>query len=997
MRLSARSLVSTLLLLPAGAIAQPVGPATQSRFAPSPLEGLRDDAPMFSGATYDGEIPTAESILGFPTGERAATPAQLVECFRAWDGKGPDGARARLFTHGETWEGRPLVHMVIASPERMRNIDALLGDIARLADPRGMSKAEHERLANSLPPVAWMAYSIHGDETSGADASLALAHYLVAGTDQRVQDLLRDVVVVIDPIMNPDGRDRFLKMIAENRAASPNVDDQALLHTGYWPFGRMNHYLFDLNRDWIFATQPETRGRIEAVRRWRPQLFLDAHEMGSQDSFLCSPSREPSNPHHPAGREEQMTLLARAIARDFDASGWRLYTGEWNEGWYPGYSDAWATFGGAIGMLFEQAGVAEDGVRRLEGAIEPYRTSVRKQATASLSILLSLRERANAVMLAYAAERRAAAAGEMLDGRPRAWIIDGSADRTRLARLIDALHVQGVEIEQTRAGFTAESTDRFGRRAERDFPDGSYLVRLAQPEGHLACALLDLDPRMTTAFLQEERREILRFGRSRLYDTTAWSLPMMFDVPAWALDAAPDVPTAPVTALPAGAAPTLGARSSVGWVAPGGSDDTVAFAARLMERGVRVRVALKPTTYDRTAVPRSSVLVLRVDNQSTPGGALDEHVALVAREAGVVALPLPTGLGDGDLPDLGGEHFPLLVQPRIAILARGALDGYSFGETWHAVDQALGVRASTIDSTWGDLGDLRRYNVIIVPDSWGETPLAPGSSARESLRTWVASGGTLIAMGDAAAAATQGGEDDGPLTSARTLPKALEDIGPYERRILREFAGLTESLDEEDAAAAWSHEAPTEGDFPWDDAPETPDAEELKKRDAWSAMFMPQGAFVAGRVDDRHFLTLGLADEMPVLCRAGHILMAADGVDAPIRMGVFEEAPADDADDADAGDDEAKSNENDTRRRIGWSTLPEDTTLRLRAAGLLWPEAAARLANSAAVTREGVGRGQVILFPSSPNFRAATLGSRRVLLNAIVYGPGCGTSPAIIP
>src|SRR5580700_6180706 len=264
---------------------------------PSPLPGLTYPAPFFPNATYDANVPSPDSVLGFPVGSKPATHAQIEAVFKAIAAKSP---RCQLFEYGKTHEGRALYYMVIASEVNIGRLEALKGDLAKLADPRKVSKEEGDHLASTLPAVAWMAYCIHGSEMSGSDASLAVAYYLAAGTTPEVKDLLDNLIVIIDPLMNPDGRDRTLIMQAQNRTVQPNVDDQSLLHSGVWPSGRMNHYLFDMNRDWIFATQPETRGRLKAVNEWNPHYFMESHEMGSQDTFLFLPAREAINLNQPA-------------------------------------------------------------------------------------------------------------------------------------------------------------------------------------------------------------------------------------------------------------------------------------------------------------------------------------------------------------------------------------------------------------------------------------------------------------------------------------------------------------------------------------------------------------------------------------------------------------------------------------------------------------------------------------------------------------------------
>ena len=222
--------------------------------APSPLQGLTYDVPFFGGAKYDAAVPTPDQVLGFAVGSKAAMHAQIEAVIKAIASKSP---RTKLFEYGRTYEGRVLYYMVIASEANIKRLDALKADHAKLADPRSVSTGEGDKLVDSLPALAWMGYGIHGDEMSGCDAAIAVAHHFAACTDDAVKKMLEQIVIIIDPNMNPDGRDRWLRGMAENRTVQPSVDDQSLLHGGVWPSGRMNHYLFDLNRDWIFGVHPE--------------------------------------------------------------------------------------------------------------------------------------------------------------------------------------------------------------------------------------------------------------------------------------------------------------------------------------------------------------------------------------------------------------------------------------------------------------------------------------------------------------------------------------------------------------------------------------------------------------------------------------------------------------------------------------------------------------------------------------------------------------------
>jgi hypothetical protein len=887
--------------------------------------------------------------------------------------------------------------MVIASEANLNRLDSLKADLAKLADPRKVSKEEGDHLAATLPVVAWMAYVIHGGEMSGADAALAVAYHLSACTDADVTNLLANLVVLIDPLMNPDGRDRNLAALAQNRTVQPSVDDQSLLHSGVWPSGRMNHYLFDMNRDWIFATQPETRGRIRAVNEWNPHYFMESHEMGSQDTFLFLPAREAVNPNEPANVLKWETAFARDLATNFDARGWRYYNGEWNDDWYPGYSSSWSALRGSVANLYEQAGISTDAVRREEGTLEAYREAVHHQLVASMANLAFLARNRQAVLADFLAEKRQCV-GPDASIPAHTFAVLPSANATRQRRFLDLMSIEGFDVYSAGASFAAQCKDRLGRDSkDMKFPAGTLLIPSRQPLARLLNAMLEFDPHTVPQFLTDERRDLLRFGRSRIYDITGWSLPMLFDVQTFDIPAGlpAEAQAKLVSSPPPAVAPMTNSDTSVAFVIDGADDASVAAAGRLMERGAWVRIADKPFQFDNRDFARGSVLVVRKDNANFAGN-LTSVVSNVCAELSLTAVGVRTGYGPGDLPDLGGEHFVLLKPPRIAVFGREPIDPNSYGTAWYLVDHVLGLRASYLDAHNLPGADLRRYNVIVLPDGANADFL---KGAMEPIKDWVTGGGTLVAIGSTAGAFAR--EKDG-IGATRQLPDVLGKMDDYRQAVVREWEGRQTIPD---PAKVWSFSPPADVVYPWQigESDDKGKEDELKRRDSWRAIFMPAGTLLAGRVDDRSWLTAGCGEYVPLIYSGGTVLLSPPTVQTPVRLGFFNTAPPKPPETnapsagAEGKDKDKKKDKDDAKPAPGWTIAPLGFEMRLRMSGLLWPEAADRLANAAYVTRESVGTGQVILFASDPTFRAAALGTSRIFANAITLGPGMGASEPIKP
>jgi len=968
--------VAGLLGCHPGSLAQSGGEraAEMGSGAAPALQGFPYDEPFFPGADYDARIPTPDAVLGRRLGD---TPASHADVMRVVDAIASAGSRVKVFEYARSHEGRDLRYAVITSPENLARLEQIQRDLGRLADPRTVSAAEADALVARTPIVAWMGYVIHGDEGSGTDAALALYHHLASARDEATLAMLREMVIIIDPLMNPDGRDRWVSMIQQQRTKQPNVDHASLIHTGLWPSGRTNHYLFDLNRDWIFCTQPETRGRIAAVNSWNPQFFLESHEMGAMDTFLFFPPREPINRHEAPTSRQWWETVAADHAKAFDRHGWRYYTGEWNEGWYPGYSSSWASLGGAIAQLYEQARTATDGVRRPEGTIETFREAVHKQLVSSVANLQTIYTHRREILRDFVAGRREVLAehGTYAD---QVFAILPSANVARLDALLEICRVQGFEAYVASREFVGSGRDVTGEEfTGRSLPAGTILLPARQPRGRLLASMFEFDPRVDDAFLTAERRELLRFNRSLLYDVTAWNIPMMFGLDAIELEMR-DLPSS-ARALEgaqrgAMAAGVVSDESTIAWVFDGADDRSVSAAAQLMERGVEVRAADLSFRFGDVSFARGSIVVVRNDNRDFPANLLDT-ICEVARRVGIGAQGIATGLDPGDGPDLGGEHFILLEPARIALVGNAPVSGYGYGEMWHLIDRVLGIRATYLDGTDLDSADLRRYNVIVVPGG-GRSLIREHADA---LRAWAESGGTLIAMGSATGAVT---DPSAALGTVRERSGVLEELDAFNLAVIREWEGRHAT----GPSSAWSHEVTGSVTYPWAQYGAnggTPSLEELKRRDEWERIFTPQGAFVACRTDDRHWLTCGASEMLPIMVDSDRALLTRGDAAAPVRLGQFVKS-ASELHEASAW----TSHE-------GGPVIPPAYALRMRLSGLLWPESAKRLANSACVTQERVGRGQIILFAHSPTLRAAALASQRLVSNAMVLGPGMGATSSV--
>ena len=905
--------------------------------------------------SYNDDIDHPNKFLDFKIGERVATPEQISEAILSWANQ---SNRMIVKEYAKSHEGRPLYALFISSPSNLAKLDEIKKNVNLLADGENTNANKARALINDLPAIAWMAYSIHGNETSGADAALASIYHFIASNDEETIDMLDNMLIIIDPLMNPDGRARFAKSLEQYRGTAPNYDDQSLIHTGDWPYGRTNHYFFDLNRDWIYVTQPETRGRVKLINEWKPQILVDAHEMGPQDTFMTGPPREPINKNIDRDLIKWGNVFAQDQGNAFDERNWRFYTGEWHEDLYPGYS-FYVQFRGTLGILYEQSRMAEDGVKRPEGTIQSYKESVHHQYVSTMVNLRTLKENSKAMYRDFWEGRKYNVSKDSKFAN-QTFVILPTENVGRLKTLIEKLQFQNIELYKNNKPILVKNVLKQSGDIDDNFsiPVGSLIIPNRQAEAPIIAAMLEFDAEIDESVLVKEKQANLRDGSSIMYDTTAFNLTMMYGLPSITV---PENITNNLSPWEFNQTNYEIDKDALMWSVDGNDDRSVAFAARLMELGVEVRIINKATSLSGHELSRGSVVVLGMDNPLMT----DLHILVekIARNLELSVVSIESGFGPEELPDWGGEHFNLLERPKVAILSHEGFNSYDVGVSWWSIDHHLGIRHSQINKSIVNYADLRRYNTIIIPSGGSLT-----KNNKTILTDWVKQGGTLIAHNGSVRALTS---EEG-VGNVKQIQNSFDKSNNFNIDLQREIYALSDEIDYE---SVLGNKVNTEISYPWETSKKKLSQKELEDRDKWQSLFMPSGSFVGARTDQKHWLTFGSTEILPVLYSNYPVLMTDKNSQAAVRIGEIIDSP-----------------ENNEVKVLNWSTIPAGKDINIRMSGLVWPEAAQRIANSAYVTRERLGSGQVILFSGEPNFRGSTLGTNRLWLNAVVYGAGLGTS-----
>ncbi len=654
---------------------------------------------LWPGAKYDPAIPTIKSVLGHDHGEVITPPDGIAQYLQALQKAAP--AKSRLIQYATTWEGRPLWLFVIGSPDRIAKLEQVKADIQRFADPRKVSASEGDRLARELPVVVWLIHGVHGNEISSADAALVEAYHLLAAQgDAGVDAVLRDALVLIDPMQNPDGRARFVSSNLQGRAITADPTPYSAEHDEPWPGGRSNHYLFDMNRDWFAQSQPETRGRIKIGLDYQPQITVDLHEQGGDNAYYFSPPAEAINPHVTKSQIAAWELLGRANATRFDERGWPYYIREVYDAFYPGYGDSWPTFQGSIGNTYEQASARGLAFARSDGDTLTYRDGVMHHFNAAIVTAVTAARNRERFMRDYLDYRRSAIA-EGENGPIRDYVIVPGHDASRAEMLARNLATQGIEVRR------ADEPIKLGSRT---IPAGAYLVSNAQPTARMIRNLLDPKTEQSADFIkkQEERRK-MRLN-DQIYDITAWNLPMLFDVETVT---SPAAITVKATAVPSQYDAPFPARqlpaSKVGYLMPWGSA-AVALSADAMRQGIRIRSIGGAFTHTGRRYPIGTAFIRNSENQADLTAKLS---ALIVKH-GAELVPIDsTWVDDGT--SLGSNEVAPLKTPRVLQVWDTPTQSLSAGWMRYALERRFGVSPTVVRASTLARAQINEYDVIVMP------------------------------------------------------------------------------------------------------------------------------------------------------------------------------------------------------------------------------------------------------------------------------------------
>ncbi|HLN54670.1 MAG TPA: M14 family zinc carboxypeptidase [Bacteroidales bacterium] len=665
-----------------------------------------------NGTNYNSSIPTPSSYLGFEVGERHASHDQLVGYFNMLAMKSD---RVKYEIYGRTHEGRPLTVAIISSPENIRNIEEIRKKHLMLCDP---STSSDVNIADQ-PVVVWLSHSIHGNEASGANSSMLTAYHFVAGTGKEIEDILKTTIILIDPSTNPDGMQRFSTWANSHRSYQTNTDPLSREHLEVWPGGRSNHYWFDLNRDWLPVEQPESENRVKKLMEWKPNVLVDLHEMGSNSTFHFSPG-EPKrvNPLIPEENQNLTRKLADGYAKAFDKIGSLYFSAEQFDDFYIGRGPTFMDMNGGVSLLFEQAS-SRGMAQTTENGLLTFSFAIRNQLTGALSSV-STANRLRNEFLSYQKSYYSTALNEASKSLRKAFVFGSEYDRNTTYRLAEMLGTHGVKSYLLKKDVTV------GKKIFK--ASSAFVIPLEQTQYRLIESVFE----KRTTFLD-----------SIFYDVSAWNMPMAYNLPYEALDAKNFTADLQGEAF----SPALKPKGKVT-----GNGEAYAYAIRwtdynapaalysLLDRNIVVKVATSPVeTLNGEKLDRGT-LIIPMGTVNQDAALVENTVNKITEKYGVDVVKL--GTGDNRKFDLGSPTLIALQKPRIVILTEEGVSGFSAGQLWHQFDTRYDMPVTMLPLRQLATVNLYNYNVLIIPDGTYQLD----ERTIEKIRTWTASGNTLIGM-----------------------------------------------------------------------------------------------------------------------------------------------------------------------------------------------------------------------------------------------------------
>lgn len=651
------------------------------------------------------EIKSPSEFLGYELGTQFSRHADVVDYFNH---VAENSSMVKYQTYGKTNERRPLTYAIISSEENISNLEEIRK--SHLSSSGIGNGKEQSEIA-----IVWLSYNVHGNEASSTEASMKTIFNLI--TEKK--DWLKNTVVIMDPCINPDGRDRYANWYNQVKAEPYNTSQEASEHHEPWPGGRPNHYLFDLNRDWAWATQVETKARLKIYNQWLPHIHVDFHEQGINEPYYFAPAAEPYHEIITPFQRDFQTRIGKNHANYFDTEGWLYFTGKVFDLLYPSYGDTYPSYMGAIGMTYEQAGSGRAGlgIKTDEGYILTLKDRLEHHYTTGMSTVEVASENAAELNSEYKKYFNKE------DFEYTSYALNGGNDK--IASLKDLLDRHEIKYSYTNSGRISGYNYTDSKPGKLNTTENTLVVSTNQPKGKMVKVLFEPKTKLSD---------------SLTYDITAWSLPYAYGLEAVASNKLISGNSKPANKEIQNKANPKGA----GYITKWDSMKDAKFMADLIKANIKVRFSEIAFESNNQKFLPGSLIITKSDNQKIEN--FDSMVIEIANKHDRQLLATETGFA-GSGPDFGSSEIKIINQQKVGLLKGNEVSSLNFGEIWYFFEQDLNYPVTPINTEYFNRIDLNNFDVLILPEGWYGDFLTEKTMTKIS--TWVKSGGKFIAVGSA--------------------------------------------------------------------------------------------------------------------------------------------------------------------------------------------------------------------------------------------------------
>ncbi|MBE0423887.1 MAG: zinc carboxypeptidase, partial [Lutibacter sp.] len=620
---------------------------------------------------------------------------------------GQNSTNVQLEKYGETNEQRPLYISYISSEENIKNLEQIRTDnLKRIGILKGIPSTEIA--------IIWMSYNVHGNEASSTEAAMETLYNLVISK----QEWLKNTLVIIDPCLNPDGRDRYVNWYNQNKSTPYNTNPETSEHNEPWPGGRANHYLFDLNRDWAWATQIETQQRLKIYNKWMPHVHIDFHEQGINNPYYFAPAAEPFHEIITDWQRDFQMQIGKNNAKYFDKNGWAYFTKEQFDLLYPSYGDTYPTYMGAIGMTYEQAGGGRGGlgVNLENGNILKLTDRVAHHVTSGISTVEMTSHNAQKLIAEFEKFYKNS------DIKYKSYILRGDSEKLmNMKTLLDKHDILSFFAEGKKV--TAYDYDTKTKKSIQTLKT-DLIVSALQPKGKMVTALLEPETKLSD---------------SVTYDITAWSLPFAYGLKGFASET--EIPFTENSQFKTAEFSNFVNKEAYAYLLKYNEVSDAQLLGDLLEAGFIVRYSNADFTIEGNKYAKGTLIVMRGENKKIQN--FDETLLEIANKLHKNMTSVNSGMVTSGF-DFGSGNVAIIRQKKIAVLSGEGTSSLNFGEIWHFFETELKYPLHVLHTKNLNRLNLSQYDVLILPQNY--------ESDKETLSllsTYISNKGTVIAIGSA--------------------------------------------------------------------------------------------------------------------------------------------------------------------------------------------------------------------------------------------------------